>query len=82
MKLHGEGIRNTNLPSGDWIAVPQDADTQCTAVQVAVVSAGVVGAPQTVTGEKGQPLAFKVPPRLFSIQMTGYCLWTTAPDNP
>jgi hypothetical protein len=75
MKLHGEGLQNGNLPSGNWTAAPQDPDAQCSADLITVVGAGVVSAPQTVTGEQGQPLSFSVPPRLFSIKMRGYCLW-------
>ncbi len=76
LKLHGEGIRNAEIRSGDWIASPQNSDSQCTAVQIAVVSAGVVGPPQTAAAGPGQQLSFQVLPRLFSIQMKGYCLWT------
>jgi hypothetical protein len=76
LKLHGEGLRDGRIKSGDWVATPQDADTACRAEQIAVVNAGVVGAPQIDAGAKGKPLAFRVVPQLFSIQMTGYCLWT------
>ena len=76
LTLHGEGLRNAEIRSGDWIASPLDPDSQCTAVQIAVVSAGVVGPPQTVAAAPGQQLSFQVLPRLFSIQMKGYCLWT------
>jgi hypothetical protein len=76
LKLHGEGLRDGRIKSGDWVATPQDADTVCRAEQIAVVNAGVVGPPQIDAGAKGKPLAFRVVPQLFSIQMTGYCLWT------
>jgi hypothetical protein len=76
LMLHGEGTRNHNLRSGDWIAVPQDSDSQCAAEQIAVVSAGVVSSPQVETGAVGQQLSFRVLPNLFSITMEGYCLWT------
>ncbi len=76
LMLHGEGTRNHNLRSGDWIAVPQDSDSQCTAEQITVVSAGVVSSPQVDAGTTGQPLSFQVLPNLFSITMKGYCLWT------
>ena len=29
LTLRGEGTRNYNLRSGDWIALPQDPDSQC-----------------------------------------------------
>lgn len=76
LTLRGEGTRNHNLRSGDWIALPQDPDSQCIAEQVAVVSAGVVSSPQVAAGATGQQLSFQVLPNLFSITMKGYCLWT------
>ena len=76
MTLHGEGLRNPSVKSGDWTAVPQDANSGCRAVQRAVVEAGVVGPPQVAESAAGQPLSFQVVPRLFSIEMSGYCLWT------
>ena len=76
MTLHGEGLRNPNVASGDWTATPQDSTSQCRAEQRAVVSPGVVGPPQVAEGQTGQPLSFQVVPRLFSIEMGGYCLWT------
>jgi hypothetical protein len=76
--LHGGGTRNGNLASGDWIALPQDPDSQCVAEQVAVVGAGVVSSPQVDAGATGQQLSFRAPPNLFSITMKGYCLWQRA----
>jgi hypothetical protein len=76
MTLHGDGLRNPNVASGDWTAVPQDSSSNCRAEQRAVVGPGVVGAPQLAESTKGQPLSFQVVPQLFSIQMSGYCLWT------
>jgi hypothetical protein len=76
IKLHGEGLRNPNVASGDWTAVPEDANTSCRAEQRVVVEAGVVGPPQVAESPGGQPLSFNVLPRLFSIDMSGYCLWT------
>ena len=76
MTLHGEGMRNPSVKSGDWTATPQDSNSQCRAQQQAVVSAGVVGPPQTAEGKAGQPLSFQVVQKLFSIEMSGYCLWT------
>jgi hypothetical protein len=76
MTLHGEGLRNPSVKSGDWTAVPQDANSVCRAVQRAVVEAGVVGPPQVAESTAGQQLSFQVVPRLFSIEMSGYCLWT------
>ena len=75
LTLRGEGTRNYNLRSGDWIGFPQDPESQCTAEQVAVVSAGVVSSPQIETGATGQQLSLRLLPNLFSITLKGYCLW-------
>jgi hypothetical protein len=75
MTLHGEGLRNPNVASGAWIATPQDAKSTCRADQRVVVGPGVVGQPQVTESREGQPLSFQVLPRLFSIEMSGYCLW-------
>lgn len=75
LTLRGEGTRNYNLRSGDWIALPQDPDSQCIEEQIAVVGAGVVSSPQVEAGAPGQELSFRVLPDLFSITMKGYCLW-------
>jgi hypothetical protein len=76
MTLHGEGMRNPNVMSGGWTATPQDPDSSCRAEQRAVVDAGVVGPPRVAESPQGQPLSFQVVPQLFSIEMSGYCLWT------
>jgi hypothetical protein len=76
MTLHGQGQRNPNVTSGAWTATPLDADSQCRAEQTAVVEPGVVGPPQVTESPRGQPLSFQMVPRLFSIGMSGYCLWT------
>jgi hypothetical protein len=78
IKLHGEGLRDGRIKSGDWVATPQDANGRCRAEQIAVVDAGVVGPPQIAEAARGEPLSIRVIPRLFSIQMTGYCLWVKA----
>jgi hypothetical protein len=75
LKLHGQGLRNPEILSGQWVGSPQDPGSSCSAEQAAVVSAGEVGPPQTSTGKPGQPLHFEVLPVIFSIKMTGYCLW-------
>jgi hypothetical protein len=76
MTLHGEGLRNPSVASGNWTATPQDQNSQCRAEQQTVVGPGVVSPPQLAEGKAGQPLSLQLPPRLFSIEMTGYCLWT------
>ncbi len=75
LTLHGEGRRNPEIKSGHWIAYPQDPGTRCVAQQSAVLSGAGVGPPATVAGEPGRPLDFQVVPFLFTIEMTGNCLW-------
>ncbi|MGE2717915.1 hypothetical protein ACQI4L_27970 [Mycolicibacterium litorale] len=75
LDLHGQGMRNPEMLSGPWTAIPQNPATRCRAEQTAVVSAGEVGAPQVVEGQPGQPLHFEVLPVMFSIHLTGDCLW-------
>jgi len=79
VQLHGQGLRNPQILSGNWTAYPQEDGTVCSADQAAVVSAGQVGPPQTSTGAAGQPLAFAVLPVVFSITLTGNCLWEATP---
>jgi hypothetical protein len=76
MTLHGQGMRNPDVAPGTWTALPQDAGSECRAVQQAVVSAGEVGPPQISESPAGQQLSFQLLPQLFSIEMSGYCLWT------
>ena len=78
LTLHGEGQRNREINSGGWTAYPQDPGTSCTAEQLVVVSAGELSAPQLSKGEPGQPLQFRVLPLLFTIEMSGHCLWQKA----
>jgi hypothetical protein len=80
--LHGEGMRNPNVASGEWTAIPQEPGSQCRAEQQTVVSPGVKSAPQVSEGKTGQPLSLQLLPRLFSIELNGYCLWTrTTPQT-
>src|ERR1700752_4472075 len=78
LTLHGEGQRNREINSGDWTGYPQDAASRCGAKQLVVVSAGKLGAPQVSTGEPGQPLKFRALPLLFTIELSGHCLWQMA----
>ncbi|MCK0177307.1 MULTISPECIES: hypothetical protein [Mycobacteriaceae] len=75
LTLHGQGRRNPEMMSGPWTAYPQGPDTRCHADQVAVVRAGEVGPPQVAEGAPGQPLHFAVVPVMFSIDLSGHCLW-------
>ncbi|MCB0933062.1 MAG: hypothetical protein KDB71_14355 [Mycobacterium sp.] len=76
MTLHGQGMRNPNLTSGSWTATPQDPQTVCRAVQKPVVAAGVLGIPEVSESQPGEPLTLRLPPNLFSIEISGNCLWT------
>lgn len=76
INLHGEGLRNSMIASGDWTASPLTGDTRCRAVQKAVIlGTPNVGPAVTTEGEPGQPLSFQVVPKLFSIELSGDCLW-------
>ena len=74
--LHGQGFRNPNLTSGNWTANPLDPDTVCGAQQVTVVSAGVIAPQQNLRGDAGQPLSVELLPKLFTVTLTGDCLWS------
>jgi hypothetical protein len=78
--LHGEGMRNPNVASGQWTATPLDSGTQCRAAQQTVLSPGVKSAPQVSEGKPGQQLSLRLLPSLFSIELSGYCLWTRNPS--
>lgn len=78
LDLHGQGMRNPEMLSGPWTGTPQDPADRCRAEQTAVVSAGRVGEPQVAEGEPGQPLRFEVLPVMFSIHLSGDCLWQAA----
>jgi hypothetical protein len=75
LTLHGEGQRNREINSGDWTAYPQDLESRCTANQLAVITAGELSEPQVSTGVRGQPLRFSVVPLMFTIELSGNCLW-------
>ena len=73
--LHGQGMRNPNLSSGQWTATPRDSQTRCTVTQTTVVQAGELAAPQVTEGEPGTPLAVAMQPKLFYVELAGDCLW-------
>ncbi|CAN5639298.1 hypothetical protein BH11ACT6_BH11ACT6_15710 [soil metagenome] len=73
--LHGQGLRNPEIMSGAWTATPLDPAAVCVVQQASVVSAGEVGPAETTTGQPGQPLDFQVLPVVFSITLSGDCLW-------
>lgn len=74
--LHGQGMRNPNLTSGPWNAVPLDPTSTCKAEQQTVVEAGVLSEPQVIEGEQGRPVSLQMPPKLFYVTLSGTCLWT------
>ena len=76
LTLHGEGRRNPTLLSGAWTATPLDPGTDCSATQLTVIPGSpTVGPPRTDRSATGTLLAFDVLPRLFSIELSGDCLW-------
>lgn len=80
MTLHGQGRRNPMLESGRWTATPLTPESTCGATQFAVVSGTpTLTPPQSDRGEPGRPLTLEVVPRLFTIELTGDCLWQRLP---
>lgn len=75
MKLHGNGLRNAELPSGDWTGTPLEPTDTCVVQQVAVLRGVGAGPPETLKGEPGQLLSFTTPELLFSAEFSGACLW-------
>lgn len=73
--LHGQGMRNPNLSSGQWTATPLDPETVCRVQQETVVEAGVLSSPEVFQGDPGQPLSVEMLPQLFYAQLSGHCLW-------
>lgn len=73
--LHGQGMRNPNLSSGEWTATPQDPQTRCRVTQTTVVEAGVLAEPVVSEGEQGAPLTMEMMPKLFYAELGGNCLW-------
>ncbi len=73
--LHGQGMRNPNLSSGQWTATPLDPETVCSVTQTTVVEAGVLAQPVVSEGEPGEPLSVQMQPRLFYAELAGDCLW-------
>ncbi len=76
--LHGQGMRNPNLSSGQWTATPQDPEATCKVTETTVVEAGVLADPQVFEGEQGKPLTVEMLPQLFYAELAGNCLWARA----
>ncbi len=75
LALHGQGMRNPEIKGGRWTATPQTATAQCSAERIDVVSAGKTSAPETFSADPGQPLTLDVSDHLFTVKLSGYCLW-------
>ena len=73
--LHGQGRRNPEVKAGVWTATPVTADAKCSAERVDVVAAGQTSAPETFSANPGQPLRIDVSDHLFTVKLSGYCLW-------
>mgnify|MGYP001806195228 CR=1 FL=1 len=78
--LHGQGFRNPNLRSGPWTASPLDPAAVCGADQVTVIGPGELAPVVHSAGQPGQPLQLEVLPKLFTIVLSGNCLWSE--DQP
>lgn len=75
LTLHGEGQRNREIDSGEWTGYPQDDASRCSARPAAIAATGGVTPPQDLVGEPGLPLRLKLPPLLFTVKLSGHCLW-------
>lgn len=73
--LHGQGMRNPNVTSGQWTATPRDPDTACRAEQQTVIEAGVLSDPEVSAGAPGEQLSVKFQPKLFYLTLSGDCVW-------
>lgn len=73
--LHGQAMRNPNLSSGQWTAIPRDPEATCRAKETTVVEAGVLAEPRVFEGDQGAPLELQMLPRLFYAELSGDCLW-------
>jgi hypothetical protein len=73
--LHGQGQRNPEVRAGTWTGIPQTDETQCHAVVVDVVAAGETSPPEAHGADPGQPLTFDISDHLFTVRLSGYCLW-------
>jgi hypothetical protein len=75
LTVHGEGQRNREIDSGPWVAYPQSPDSHCTAAQLDLAAAGERTPARVTSGEPGRPLKLQVLPLLFTVELTGHCLW-------
>ena len=75
LTLSGTGRRNPEIASGSWIGRPQEPRSRCRAEQVPLAGQPQSQPPAVTTGDPGQPLSMQVPPMLYSITLSGDCLW-------
>jgi len=72
MVLHGQGRRNPEVLAGQWVGTPVDAGV-CAVSQVPVTDAGE-GPAEVTRGEPAAAVTVAVPV-VFSITLSGSCLW-------
>ncbi len=77
LTLSGTGRRNPEIASGSWVGRPQEPKSRCRAEQVPLAGPPQTEpeSPEVTTGDPGQPLNMQVPPTLYSITLSGDCLW-------
>lgn len=73
LTLSGTGRRNPEIASGSWVGQPQEPKSRCHAEQVPLANPAETAA--VATGDPGQPLSVHIPPSLYSITLSGDCLW-------
>lgn len=74
LELHGQGVRNAEMFAGTWTGTPQTPDTVC-ATKYSDATGGKIADPVTATADPGQPVSFEASDWLFSVTLTGDCLW-------
>lgn len=72
--LHGQGVRNAEMFAGTWTGIPQTPEAVCTAV-VRDATGGKIADPQTVTAGAGQRATFPASDWLYTVTLSGDCLW-------
>lgn len=77
--LHGQGVRNAELFSGHWTGTPQSEDATC-GVEYVDATGGQLADPKTVDADPGRPVEFDASPYLFTVTLSGYCLWERQAD--
>ncbi|MGV0814545.1 hypothetical protein ABQF34_21475 [Mycolicibacterium boenickei] len=73
--LHGQGRRNPEAKAGAWTASPQTAEARCSVEVVDVLGAGKTSEPEKFSAEPGRSLTFEISDHMFTVKLSGYCLW-------